>query len=109
MLGTGFPYDKGTVTSYDNNLDNVCAILPKLRGLRRMGSAAYDLCCVASGILDGYWEMGLKPWDMCAGTLIVEEAGGKVIPFRHDRGIALVAANEALANQILPLLGKDKD
>ena len=109
VLGTGFPYDKGTVTSYDNNLDNVCAILPKLRGLRRMGSAAYDLCCVASGILDGYWEMGLKPWDMCAGALIVKEAGGKVIPFRHDRGIALVAANEALANQILPLLGKDKD
>lgn len=101
ILATGFPYDKGTVSSADNNLDNVCALLPHLRGLRRMGSAAYDLCCVANGSLDGYWELNLKPWDACAGCLIVEEAGGVVRPFRTDRNISIVAGNEGVVNNIL--------
>lgn len=101
ILATGFPYDKGTVSSADNNLDNVCQMLPQLRGLRRMGSAAYDLCCVANGSLDGYWELNLKPWDACAGVLIVKEAGGVVKPFRSDRNISIVAGNETLVNKIL--------
>lgn len=101
VLATGFPYDKGTVSSADNNLDNLCRLLPHLRGLRRMGSAAYDLCCVAGGSLDGYWELNLKPWDACAGCLIVEEAGGVVRPFRDDRNISIAAGNEALVNKIL--------
>lgn len=101
VLATGFPYDKGTVSSADNNLDNVCRLLPQLRGLRRMGSAAYDLCCVAMGILDGYWELNLKPWDACAGALLVEEAGGVIRPFRDDRCISIAAGNEELVTQIL--------
>ena len=101
VLATGFPYDKGTVSSADNNLDNVCRLLPQLRGLRRMGSAAYDLCCVACGMLDGYWELNLKPWDACAGQLIVEEAGGVVRSFRDDRNISIVAGNENIVRQLL--------
>lgn len=102
VLGTGFPYDKGT--NPDNNLNNVTAILPNIRGIRRMGAAAYDLCCVACGLLDGYWELDLKPWDACAGTLIVEEAGGIVRTFRDDRNISIVAGNEKVVSQVLGLI-----
>lgn len=98
VLGTGFPYDKGTNPA--NNIANLAAILPGLRGIRRMGSAAYDLCCVAAGFLDGYWELNLSPWDVCAGMLIVEEAGGTVRSFRDDRNISIVAANPVLAEKI---------
>ena len=91
VLATGFPYDKGIHPV--NNIDNLSRILPHLRGIRRMGSAAYDLCGVAAGFLDGYWELGLKLWDVCAGVLIVEEAGGHVEPFRDDRGIAILSGN----------------
>ena len=83
-----------------NNIDNLSRILPHLRGIRRMGSAAYDLCGVAAGFLDGYWELGLKLWDVCAGVLIVQEAGGHVEPFRDDRGIAIIAANPLLLQKI---------
>lgn len=101
VLGTGFPYDKGTVGPANNNLDNVCRLLPQLRGLRRMGSAAYDLCCVACGLLDGYWELNIKPWDACAGQLLVTEAGGVIRSIREDRNISIVAGNETLVNTIL--------
>lgn len=96
VVGTGFPYDKGI--NPDNNLNNLTSILPHVRGLRRMGAAAYDLCCVACGLLDGYWELDLKPWDACAGTLIVEEAGGTVTPFRTDRNISIVAGNATVVD-----------
>lgn len=102
VIGTGFPYDKGT--NADNNLPNVNAILPHIRGIRRMGAAAYDLCCVACGLLDGYWELDLKPWDACAGSLIVEEAGGRVVPFRDDRGISIVAGGDKVVNALLGFL-----
>lgn len=98
VLGTGFPYDKDV--NPDNNVPNLAAILPYLRGIRRMGSAAYDLCCTAAGWLDGYWELGLSLWDMCAGALIVEEAGGIVVPFREGRGISVIAGNTAIVEKI---------
>ena len=98
VLGTGFPYDKGV--NPDNNIANLVAILPHLRGIRRMGTAAYDLCCTAAGWLDGYWELNLNLWDMCAGALIVEEAGGKVVHFRTDRGVSIIAANPTLVERI---------
>lgn len=98
VLGTGFPYDKDV--NPDNNASNLSAILPSLRGIRRMGSAAYDLCCVAAGFLDGYWELSLNLWDMCAGGLIVEEAGGIVVPFRKNRGISIIAGNSVLVERI---------
>lgn len=98
VLGTGFPYDKDV--NPDNNAANVVSIIPHLRGLRRMGSAAYDLCCVAAGFLDGYWELSLNLWDMCAGGLIVEEAGGIVVPFRENRGVSIIAGNAVIAAKI---------
>lgn len=98
VLATGFPYDKGIHPV--NNIDNLSRILPYLRGIRRMGSAAYDLCCVAAGFFDGYWELGLKPWDVCAGMLIVEEAGGIIQSFREDRGIAILAGNPKIMEKM---------
>lgn len=98
VLGTGFPYDKDV--NPDNNASNLAAILPHLRGIRRMGSAAYDLCCTAAGWLDGYWELALSPWDMCAGALIVEEAGGCIEFFRENRGISLIAGNAGIVSKI---------
>lgn len=98
VVGTGFPYDKDV--NPDNNVENVARILPCLRGLRRMGSAAYDLCCVAAGFLDGYWEFSLHLWDMCAGALIVEEAGGEVVSFRENRGVSIIAGNPLLVKKI---------
>ena len=84
----------------DNNASNLAALLPHLRGIRRMGSAAYDLCCVAAGFLDGYWELSLQPWDVCAGMLIVEEAGGVIKPFRENRGISIIAGNAVIVSKI---------
>lgn len=79
LLATGFPYDK---TNHDiNNLDQFSAFLPKIQCIRRLGSAALDLCYVAAGRIEGYWEPMLNPWDTCAGALIVEEAGGKVTAY----------------------------
>lgn len=105
VLGSGFPYDKGT--NPINNIDNASSIIPHVRGFRRMGSAAYDLCCVAAGLLDGYWELDLKPWDACAGSLIVEEAGGVIKPFRNDRHISIVAGNRTIIEQIYSHLNKN--
>ena len=99
VLATGFPYDK--VTNPDNNADNLARILPRTRGIRRYGSAAYDLCCVAASFLDGYWELALHVWDVCAGELIVREAGGAVRSLREDRGVSIVAGNETLIGEML--------
>lgn len=99
VLATGFPYDKDV--NPDNNCDNVARLLPRIRGLRRMGSAAYDLACVASGWLDGFWELALHEWDVCAGILLVEEAGGVVCPLRPDRGVSVVAGNETIVGALL--------
>jgi len=76
LLATGFPYD--IQSDSQNNLDNFCAFAMRVQGVRRAGSAAIDLCYVAAGRFDGYWEFKLKPWDCAAGSLIVKEAGGTV-------------------------------
>ena len=79
LLCTGFPYDvrRGEKT----NLEHFGRFVMKAQGVRRDGSAALDLCYVAMGRFDGFWEMKLAPWDMAAGTLIVTEAGGMVSNF----------------------------
>jgi myo-inositol-1(or 4)-monophosphatase len=82
LLVTGFPYDMWE--NPDNNLDNFIALSRLSQGVRRMGSAALDLCYVAAGWLDGYWEIRIKPWDIAAGALIVEEAGGVVTKLNGD-------------------------
>jgi len=79
LLATGFPYCKDDMEN--NNLKNFNKFLPHVQGVRRLGSAALDLCYLACGRIDGYWEPMLKPWDMAAGSLIAEEAGGKVTAF----------------------------
>ncbi len=98
ILATGFPYDKNI--SELNNTKYVSSILPELRGLRRMGAAAFDLAYVAASLLDGYWEMNLNLWDVAAGMLLVEEAGGKIIHFRDDRKISIIAANNMISDKI---------
>jgi myo-inositol-1(or 4)-monophosphatase len=98
LLCTGFPYDHGT--NPDNNTDNVARILPYCRDIRRLGSAAYDLCCIAAGFLDGFWEINLKDWDVAAASLIIEEAGGRVICFREEPNYCIIAGNEAIVAQM---------
>ena len=76
MLVTGFPYD------VHNRVDEIVglfgAFVGRARAVRRLGSAAIDLCYVAAGRMDGFWESDLKPWDIAGGALIVAEAGGRV-------------------------------
>jgi myo-inositol-1(or 4)-monophosphatase len=72
-----------------------------VRGIRRLGSAAYDLCLTARGLFDGYWELNLQIWDIAAGVLIVEEAGGRVTSFRDDRSCSIVAASPAISELLL--------
>lgn len=102
VLATGFPYDRAI--NSDNNAAHFAAMVPKVRGLRRLGSAAYDLANVAAGAMDGYWELGLSLWDVAAGTLLVEEAGGVVLPWKETRGISLIAGNPELARTIRGVL-----
>lgn len=98
VLATGFPYD---IASHPvNNLNYFSAIVVKTRAVRRLGAAAYDLACVAAGKFDGYWEMTLSPWDMAAGVLLIEEAGGAVRYFRQDRGISLIVGNPVICDKI---------
>lgn len=106
VVATGFPVDKDS--NPDNNLDNVARIMPRVRGLRRLGSAAIDLCYVAAGFLDGYWELNLHEWDVSAGLLILEEAGGSYTHFRADRNISVLAATPAIHDFLLPMLSTGK-
>src|SRR5271165_6419860 len=78
LLATGFPSQK---LHKNPNIYFYHQITLRTHGVRRAGSAALDLCCVAAGRYDGFWEFNLNPWDTAAGVLIVEEAGGKVTNF----------------------------
>lgn len=94
LVATGFPYEmEGQLAAIIQRLEQV---LPVTQGLRRPGSAAIDLCWLAAGRLEVFYENGLKPWDMAAGWLIVEEAGGRVTDFEgNDAGFgkSLLASN----------------
>ena len=83
LLATGFPYDSRDHARY--YLAFFEAFLTRCQGIRRAGSAALDLCYVAAGRVDGYWELKLKSWDIAAGSLIVAEAGGAVSGFSGDK------------------------
>ncbi|MEY4102733.1 MAG: hypothetical protein RIR88_867 [Actinomycetota bacterium] len=94
LVATGFSY---TSSERAEQADVVRRVLPEVRDMRRAGAASLDLCAVASGRIDGYWERGTKPWDFAAGSLIVLEAGGVVgglggAPFGADMVIATNAA-----------------
>lgn len=76
FCASGFPYDRRTTE--DNNAAEWCTMIRRAQALRRCGAAAIDLAMVADGTFDGFWEKRLKPWDLAAGTLLVNEAGGRV-------------------------------
>jgi myo-inositol-1(or 4)-monophosphatase len=108
VVSSGFPYDKHT--NPDNNLKEWAAFLRHIRGERRLGSAALDLCYVGAGRLDGYWEKDLNPWDVMAGMLVAREAGGTVTdyagepnPQRLDRS-RFVASNGHIHAAMLAVL-----
>jgi len=79
LVATGFPYD---IRETRANICHHDAFLLRTQGVRRCGSAALDLCCVACGRFDGFWEMKLNPWDTAAGAVILEEAGGRITDFQ---------------------------
>lgn len=83
MLVTGFPYD--VKDNPDKAYERFIAFLKEARAIRRLGSAAIDFCYVANGVFDGFWEVSLHPWDICAGKLIVEEADGLVTDFDGNK------------------------
>ena len=97
LLATGFPYD--IRTSPKNNLDNFARFAVKAQAIRRAGSAALDLCYVACGRFDGFWEMKLRPWDVAAAALMVKEAGGMITAF--GGGGFSIYGHECLASNAL--------
>lgn len=104
LLVTGFPYN--IATTQNTNLNYFARFANLTQGVRRLGSAALDLCYVACGRIDGYWEMGLKPWDMTAGALINQEAGAKVTTMTGDENFLrppydLIVANPTLHSRML--------
>jgi myo-inositol-1(or 4)-monophosphatase len=108
VLSSGFPYDR--VTNPQNNLREWTAMLMQARDLRRFGSAALELAFVAAGRLDGFWERHINPWDVQAGILLVQEAGGHVTDFAGEvssqalQGKSIVATNGPLHEIVLKLL-----
>ncbi len=82
LLGTGFPYNIHKKPA--DALKLFEKMIKRAQGIRRPGAASLDLCYVASGRLDGFWEQGLKPWDTAAGVVILKEAGGKLSSFKGD-------------------------
>ena len=102
LLVTGFAYDRHS--RLDNNYAEFCWLTHRTHGVRRGGAAAVDLAFVAAGLLDGYWERGLSPWDLAAGVALVQQAGGLVTSYdgsSFDLGSGRVlAANASLHPQI---------
>jgi myo-inositol-1(or 4)-monophosphatase len=106
LLVTGFAYD--IRESSRKNLDHFGAFSLKAQGVRRTGSAALDLCYVAAGRFDGFWEVKLNPWDMAAGSVIVRESGGHLTNFCGEDfsiyGQEIVASNGYIHQAMLKVL-----
>lgn len=113
LLVTGFAYDRRE--NKNNNYPEFCALTQHSQGVRRSGSAALDLAYLATGRVDAYWERGLKVWDLAAGIVLVEEAGGKVssydgqplnllVPPQQD--IRILASNGHLHSKMIQTLLK---
>jgi myo-inositol-1(or 4)-monophosphatase len=104
LIATGFPYDRAEMPEALELFGRFAAIT---RGMRRLGSTALDLCYVAAGRLDGYYERGIWAWDIAAGGLILEEAGGKVTDYRgaglNLEGRQIVASNGYLHSAMMEL------
>ncbi len=102
VVATGMPYDRNDNT--DNNLAEISRMAFRVRGIRRMGSAAIDLCYTAAGYFDAYWELNLNRWDVAAGQLIATEAGAIVESIRADRNHSILASNPQLLNAMREIL-----
>jgi myo-inositol-1(or 4)-monophosphatase len=107
LLVTGFPYN--IKENPDKALERFSTLSKKSRGIRRLGSAAIDFCYVATGVFDGFWEVSLNPWDICAGKLIVEEAGGIVTDF-DGKAIdiftkKILCTNRKIHQQMIEVMG----
>lgn len=102
VVATGMPYDRAV--NKDNNLEEISRVVCRVRGTRRMGSAAIDLSYVAAGYYDAYWELNLNRWDVAAGSLIAREAGAVVESIRDNRNYSILASSPALIDKIRPLL-----
>lgn len=108
LIGTGFPY-RENARWIDTYLAMLKAVMPVAAGIRRPGSAALDLAYVAAGRIDGFWEIGLSPWDTAAGTLLIQEAGGIVSTLsgsEYKQGGHIIAGtpkvHEALVQALAP-------
>ncbi len=108
LLSTGFPFRPGD--AFQTYLQMFAEVLPKCAGVRRPGSAALDLAYVAAGFSDGFFEMGLSPWDVAAGALLVTEAGGLIGNFTGEADFLeqkeCLAANPRIYGQLVGLTGK---
>ena len=106
LIMTGFPY--GVREKMDTAMSQFRAFLIESQGVRRGGSAALDLCYIALGRVDGFWEMDLHPWDTAAGTIILEEAGGRITDFSGGPfsvyGKQIVASNGRIHDEMIAIL-----
>jgi myo-inositol-1(or 4)-monophosphatase len=106
LLATGFPYDLRK--SDDNNIAHFNNFVIRAQAIRRCGSAALDLCYIACGRFDGFWELKLKPWDVAAASLIVQEAGGHLSDFKnrefHIHSHETLGTNGLIHQQMLNVL-----
>lgn len=111
LLVTGFAYNIRETPN--NNLDHFARFALRVQGLRRTGSAALDMCYVAAGRFDGFWEVKLNAWDMAAGVVILREAGGKVTDFSGQShslyGQELVASNGRLHDSMVSVIQESLD
>lgn len=107
LLVTGFPYD--ITGNPDHPAEHFTNFLHASQGIRRLGSAALDLAYLAAGRFDGFWEVALQPWDMAAGRLMVEEAGGTVSDFQGNPSTIyvkqIVASNGPIHQEMVRVLG----
>ena len=108
LIGTGFPFRE--FAHFDDYLRMFGEVTRRVAGVRRPGAAALDLAWVAAGRLDGFWEMGLSPWDMAGGALLVREAGGMVGDFEGAEGFLesgrIVAANPKVFSPLLQAISR---
>ena len=108
LISTGFPFRPGD--NFKNYLGMMSDLMPKLAGIRRPGAAALDMAYVAAGFTDGFFESGLNPWDVAAGSLLVTEAGGLVGNFTGEADFLeqkeCMAGNPRVYGQLVSVLGK---
>src|SRR5277367_6185928 len=106
LIGTGFPFRAGA--NVDDYLAMLKVIMSTAAGVRRPGAASLDLAYVAAGRVDGFWEFGLSPWDTAAGTLLIQEAGGRVgtpAGAEYALGANIVAGNPKVYEALLEVIG----